>query len=154
MKRIAPCATVIKDVARKPIKKVRLGRERENVLPTIRVSRPPPQSWSAKNGYVGFVVSFKHRWIIEHYIIGETLFITSSTQPPFKVLFTTMTKIFCLLILIRLFLKNVKVESFVNAEKYSLLKNASEIGVYWRPVWVYSGLCVNNDRAKRIFGED
>ena len=82
MKRIAPCATVIKDVARKPIKKVRLGRERENVLPTIRVSRPPPQSWSAKHGYVGFVVSFKHRWIIEHYIIGETLFITSSTQPP------------------------------------------------------------------------
>ena len=48
--------------------------------------------------------------VIEHCIIGETFFFTSS---PLLGAFITMKKILCFLILNRLFLNNVKVESFV-----------------------------------------
>ena len=49
--------------------------------------------------------------VIEHCIIGETFFFTSS--PPLLGAFRTMKKILCFFILNRLFLNNVKVESFV-----------------------------------------
>ena len=53
--------------------------------------------------------------VIEHFIIRETFFITSS--PPILGAFYTMKKICCLLIYNRLFLNNVKVESFVKWRK-------------------------------------
>ena len=123
--------------------------------------------WNGRT-YKRFRIVIQDSTYIEHCIIRETLFITSS--PPILGAFITITKILCLLILNRLFLNNVKM--MTRSDSVSLLERDPRLThidsreevfpiifimqkmllfvdkrlrnegiMYWRSVQVFSGLC-------------